>query len=423
MTKAASHPTPGHRHTSDPRPNLELVFTHGLSQEEALDRFVGGLTDMGGPCADTLEEVRAATDGVDLVLHPAALPVEIRSLPGMLRASAFTLSLGPGYHAHVADALVSAAEQAGMKAAHDVIDAYLATGALDGVEQASHAYWRACMSSDPSATSGEPTGTSRHVAIDGLRVLHGGPFMLPSGPWAPPEGAPDPADVLVPREHALWWEPGLHDTMRVRRAAYALRFLTPPRGPLDELELGRMESLCDDLDALHADIPEHPDLVALRGPWRALLDALHPLRERPAHLDRVLPDDTLNLRRGPVWLRARRDAWLSLPCEMSVAWRGNGTFWAADQDVQLWLEVHPVELLPGAAPPSPHEVLEAVGDWGPATQRDVDRFLEWEVHDDAEALHAAVWMEAQVGLLTIQPQAGGRTKAESLARSLHVSPR
>ena len=130
MSPAASLPHPGLRSSCDPRPNLELVFTHGLGQDEALDRFVGGLTDMSGPCADTLEEVRAAPEGVDLVLHPAALPVEIRSLPGMLRASAFTLSLGPGYHAHVADALVAAAEQAGLRAAHDVIDAYLASGDL-----------------------------------------------------------------------------------------------------------------------------------------------------------------------------------------------------------------------------------------------------------------------------------------------------
>ena len=145
MTPPAPHPNPGPRHTTDPRPNLELVFRHELEQDEALDRFVGGLTDMGGPCADTLEEVRAAPEGVDLVLHPAALPVEIRSLPGTLRASAFTLSLGPGYHAHVADALVAAAEQAGLRAAHDVIDAYLATGELDTVEEACVAYWRACV--------------------------------------------------------------------------------------------------------------------------------------------------------------------------------------------------------------------------------------------------------------------------------------
>ena len=61
-------------HPSEPRPNLELVFRHNLEQDEALDRFVGGLTDMGGPCADTLEEVRAAPDGVDRVLHPPPPP-------------------------------------------------------------------------------------------------------------------------------------------------------------------------------------------------------------------------------------------------------------------------------------------------------------------------------------------------------------
>ncbi|MCB9628922.1 MAG: hypothetical protein H6725_16235 [Sandaracinaceae bacterium] len=423
MTKAALHPSPGHRHTSDPRPNLELVFAHSLEQDEALDRFVGGLTDMSGPCADTLEEVRAAPDGVDLVLHPAALPVEIRSLPGLLRASAFTLSLGPGYHAHVADALVAAAEQAGLRAAHDVIDSYLATTDLGGVEQACNAYWRACMSSDPTLTNGEPSGTARHVAIDGLRLQHPAPFLLPSGPFVPPDADTDPAAAVVPSEHALWWEPGLHDTMRLRRAAYSLRYLIPPRPPLDELEVGRMESLCDDLDALHQSSPEDPALLALRGPWRALLDALDGLRERPRHLSRVTPDDTLCLRRGPLWVRARRHAWLQLPSEMSIAWRGNGTFWAADEGVQLWLEVHPVELLPGEPAPPAHEVLDAVGEWGPDTQRDVDRFLEWERHEDAEALHAAVWLDGQVGLLTIQPQAAGRERAEALARGLCVSPR
>lgn len=395
-------------HPSEPRPNLELVFRHTLEQDEALDRFVGGLTDMSGPCADTLEEVRAAPDGVDLVLHPAALPVEIRSLPGMLRASAFTLSLGPGYHAHVADALVAAADAAGLRAAHDVIDGYLASGALTAARAACEAYWRHAL-----ANAAEQRG---HVAIDGLRVAHAEPLMLPSGP--------SPAvDVLDPAQHALWWERGLNDTMRVRRAAHQLRFLIPPRAPLDELEVGRMESLCDDLDALHASVPNHPELEALRGPWRAVLDALDPLRERPKHLDAVKPDWSICVRRGDLWLRARRDAWLRLPSAMSVAWRGNGTFWAADEGVQLWLEVHPVEVLPGAPPPAPADVLDAVGEWGPETVMEKDRYLEWEAVDDARVLHAAVWLEGQVGLLTIQPEPDARERAEGIARSLVVYPR
>ena len=180
MSPAASLPHPGLRSSCDPRPNLELVFTHGLGQDEALDRFVGGLTDMSGPCADTLEEVRAAPEGVDLVLHPAALPVEIRSLPGMLRASAFTLSLGPGYHAHVADALVAAAEQAGLRAAHDVIDAYLASGDLAVVEEACEAHWRASLT-PAFGDDGEPAATARHVCVDGLRLQHHAPYLLPSG--------------------------------------------------------------------------------------------------------------------------------------------------------------------------------------------------------------------------------------------------
>ncbi|MCA9575359.1 MAG: hypothetical protein KC668_07975 [Myxococcales bacterium] len=423
MSPAASLPHPGLRSSCDPRPNLELVFTHGLGQDEALDRFVGGLTDMSGPCADTLEEVRAAPEGVDLVLHPAALPVEIRSLPGMLRASAFTLSLGPGYHAHVADALVAAAEQAGLRAAHDVIDAYLASGDLAVVEEACEAHWRASLT-PAFGDDGEPAATARHVCVDGLRLQHHAPYLLPSGPWSPATDAGEsPTDVLVPRDHALWWEAGLHDRMRVRRAAYSLRYLIPPRAPLDELELGRIESLCDDLDALTKSSPEDPELVALRPAWRALLDALDGLRERPRHLDSVIPDDALCLRRGPLWLRARRGAWLRLPSDMSVAWRGNGTFWAADADVQLWLEVHPVELDPGASAPTAAEVLEAVGDWGSDTSREADRFLEWETQEDAEALHAAVALGAQVGLLTIQPQAGDRGRAEELARALWSGPR
>lgn len=403
MTPAAPPP-----HPSEPRPNLELVFRHSLEQDEALDRFVGGLTDMGGPCADTLEEVRAAPDGVDLVLHPAALPVEIRSLPGLLRASAFTLSLGPGYHAHVADALVAAAEAGGLVAAHDVIDSYLASGSLVAVRAACEAYWR-----DALASAGDHGG---HVAIDGLRVAHHGGLVLPSGPSVV-------VDDIAPAEHALWWEPGLNDTMRLRRAAHQLRFLIPPRPPLDELEVGRMESLCDDLDALHASLPQHPELQALRAPWRAVLDALDALRERPRHLDGVAPDWSISLRRGELWLRARRDAWLRLPSAMSVAWRGNGTFWAADEGLQLWLEVHPVELLPGAPPPDPADVLDAVSDWGPETRREADRFLEWETVEDAEVLHAAVWLAGQVGLLTIQPEPGARARAEAIARSLVVYPR
>lgn len=403
MTPVAPPP-----HSSEPRPNLELVFRHALEHDEALDRFVGGLTDMGGPCADTLEEVRAAPDGVDLVLHPAALPVEIRSLPGLLRASAFTLSLGPGYHAHVADALVAAAEAAGLVAAHDVIDSYLASGDLSAVRAACEAYWRDALA------SAEHHGG--HVAIDGLRVAHEARLVMPSGPWAV-------ADAILPAEHALWWEPGLNDTMRVRRAAYQLRFLIPPRPPLDELEVGRLESLCDDLDALHANLPPHAELQPLRAPWRAVLDALDALRERPRHLDAVVPDWSISMRRGELWLRARRDAWLALPSAMSVAWRGNGTFWAADEGLQLWLEVHPVELLPGAPPPEPSEVLDAVGDWGPETQRDADRFLEWETVEDAQVLHAAVWLPGQVGLLTIQPEPGARPRAEAIARSLVVYPR
>jgi hypothetical protein len=211
--------------------------------------------------------------------------------------------------------------------------------------------------------------------------------------------------------------------MRVRRAAYQLRFLIPPRPPLDELEVGRLESLCDDLDALHASLPPHAELQPLRAPWRAVLDALDALRERPRHLDAVVPDWSISMRRGELWLRARRDAWLALPSAMSVAWRGNGTFWAADEGLQLWLEVHPVELLPGAPPPEPSEVLDAVGDWGPETQRDADRFLEWETVEDAQVLHAAVWLPGQVGLLTIQPEPGARPRAEAIARSLVVYPR
>lgn len=403
MTKVAEAP-----HPSEPRPNLELVFRHALEQDEALDRFVGGLTDMGGPCADTLEEVRAAPDGVDLVLHPAALPVEIRSLPGMLRASAFTLSLGPGYHAHVADALVAAAEAAGLRPAHDVIDGYLASGSLTAVRAACEAYWR-----DALRDAAEQGG---HVALDGLRVGHDQPLVLPSGPSAA-------VDTLDPVQHALWWEPGLNDTMRLRRAAHQLRFLIPPRAPLDELEVGRMESLCDDLDALHASIPSHPELVALRGPWRAVLDALDPLRERPKHLDAVRPDWSICVRRGDLWLRARRDAWLRLSSAMSVAWRGNDTFWAADEGVQLWLEVHPVELELGAPMPAAAEVLDAVGDWGPETLMEQDRYLEWETVEDAQVLHAAVWLDGQVGLLTVQPEPGARERAEAIARSLVVYPR
>ena len=395
-------------HPSEPRPNLELVFRHNLEQDEALDRFVGGLTDMGGPCADTLEEVRAAPDGVDLVLHPAALPVEIRSLPGMLRASAFTLSLGPGYHAHVADALAAAAEAAGLRPAHDVIDGYLASGSLVATRGACEAYWR-----DALANAAEQ---GRHVAVDGLRVQHEAALMLPSGP--------SPAvDTLDPAEHALWWEPGLDDTMRVRRAAHQLRFLIPPRAPLDELEVGRMESLCDDLDALYASVPAHPELQPLRAPWRAVLDALDALRERPKHLASVVPDWPICVRRGDLWLRARRDAWLRLPSAMSVAWRGNGTFWAADEGLQLWLEVHPVELELGAPMPAAADVLDAVGDWGPETLREPDRYLEWETVEGAQVLHAAVWLAGQVGLLTIQPEPSAHVRAEAIARSLVVYPR
>ena len=108
---------------------------------------------------------------------------------------------------------------------------------------------------------------------------------------------------------------------------------------------------------------------------------------------------------------------------MSVAWRGNGTFWGADEGLQLWLEVHPVEVLPGAPPPAAADVLDAVGEWGPETIVEPDRYLEWESVEDVQVLHAAVWLAGQVGLLTIQPEPGARERAGAIARSLVVYPR
>jgi hypothetical protein len=267
---------------------LNLRWTHDLSDEDALDRFVGGLTDMGGPCAETLEEVRAAPGGVDLVLHPAALPVQVRVAEEGLTAAAFTLSLGPGYHAHVATALTFAAEQAGFRAAHPSIDSFLASEALEPITQVCEDYFAAQLAIP---------GRQRHVGVDALRLQHDARYMLPTGPWRADE-----------RPHAdavsLWWFAGVTDEMRCRRAEYQMRFVIPPRPPLDELEVARMESVCDDLEGLHERGPDVPALLALRGGWRALHDWLGELRERPKHLDEVAADETLFLRRGPVQVRA-----------------------------------------------------------------------------------------------------------------------
>ena len=163
---------------------------------------------------------------------------------------------------------------------------------------------------------------------------------------------------------------------RRRRLAYTLRFLVPPREPIDEREVERAQALLDDADVLYNANPGvlGPHLGALRY----LYEGIRWCRDEPPYLRRVEPDAGVFLRQGPVRLRAHQGVWLTIPGSLSTGHPEPDVFWASDERAQIFVEV----AIPGpefatlaGGEFDPRVALEGIAAWGPDVIREPARFM------------------------------------------------